>query len=185
MPAQAALVDNGFFTTDSSAQIDWLDLTATAGMTSSAALAANSGWRLATNGEVEGLFATAFDGYYLNSNGGLDASTSHWQKAGPEYAGHTTDAALWQTLFGTVPSGGGNNYYSYGMYQDESGSWRMTGSQNASGDPNNNGPWDVIFGLDWEQDLTTAATGSGDYKTGVFLVRSSVVPVPAAVWLFG
>ena len=64
LPAQAALIDNGTYTSDTESGLDWLDFSETVGLSYTASLAANSGWRLATNPEVTNLVAVAFDGFY-------------------------------------------------------------------------------------------------------------------------
>ena len=61
-PAGAALVDNGTITLDTETQLEWLDLTATAGLSVNDVLAGaggwlEQGWRYATGAEVCSLYA--------------------------------------------------------------------------------------------------------------------------------
>ena len=70
----ATLIDRVNFTYDSEQGIDWLDFTETAGLSYNDALAANVGWRLATNLEIENLHATAFEGYFSTSPNDFSAA---------------------------------------------------------------------------------------------------------------
>lgn len=58
--AQAALIDLGTYTRDTRSQLEWLDVTATQGLTFDQATTgryAQEGWRAATSAEVRGLFS--------------------------------------------------------------------------------------------------------------------------------
>jgi hypothetical protein len=172
--AGAALVDSGSYTTDTDQGLDWLDLSETAGMSYTEALAANSDYRLASNTEVEALFATAFDGYYDTSVNGYSAFRNG------AYADQWEDAQNFESLFGNSETGGysGRNYYSYGMYQDEDDTWRMMGVYAEAGDDYHN----TVYGLEFINDYDTYAR-VGHSAFGVYLVRTTI-PVPAAAWLF-
>jgi len=79
-PTHAALIDNDTFTTDTETGPDWLDLSVTDGVSVFAAEEIE-GWRVASNSEVEALFATTFDGFYttgtyFNYTGGSRESDS-------------------------------------------------------------------------------------------------------------
>ncbi len=74
--SQAALIDNGIFTTDEATGLDWLDLTYTDGDSYNTTLAAIStgelvGWRFATTEEFYGLIDAAVGSSYtpVGSNG--------------------------------------------------------------------------------------------------------------------
>ena len=56
--ANATLIDNGTYTTDTAFGLDWLDLTATKGQSVTAALSANSGWAYANDGQVSNLLSS-------------------------------------------------------------------------------------------------------------------------------
>jgi hypothetical protein len=169
--AGAALVDSGSYTTDTDQGLDWLDLSETAGMSYTEALAANSSYRLATNSEVEAMFATAFDGYYDTSVNGYSVFSDG------AYADQWEDAQNFELLFGNSETGGySGNYYSYGMYQDEDETWRMMGVY-ADDDYYN-----TVYGLEFTNEYGTRAS-VGHSAFGVYLVRATI-PVPAAAWLF-
>ncbi|MBT8131772.1 MAG: hypothetical protein KJO35_05855, partial [Gammaproteobacteria bacterium] len=57
---QAALVDNGVYTTDTGSGLDWLDLSVTDGLSINDATTLYSDWRYATFTEIDALYATAF-----------------------------------------------------------------------------------------------------------------------------
>ena len=176
--ANAALVDNGSYTTDTANGLDWLDLDQTDGLAWDAALTANQGWRLATNTEVEGLFAEAFDGYYDTN------LTEHYSRnLDGSYADQETDAARWASLFGATTDNSNPNeaYLSQGMYLDEDGEYRIIGTLIWGYLPEGLAE---VYGLEYSTEY--GYWGDNGYsEAGVLMVRSSVVPVPAAVWLFG
>lgn len=184
--AQAALVDNGSFTTDTGQGLDWLDLSATSGLSYSEALAANTDWRLATNSEVEALFSVAFEDFHSSSDGYND----YQDNSDPNpYAACCLqeDILNWYALFGysnITPSDGFPDgpdpyvYWGFGLYQDENNDTRMMG---ANSDPY----WEefFVYGTESSRDYAGVAE-SGRDGYGVFLVKTSVVPIPAAAWLF-
>jgi hypothetical protein len=166
----AALIDSGSFTTDTASELDWLDLTATIGMSYTDALAANGGWRYATNSEVENLFSVAFNGYY-------DTNPNHFSNSvDGAYVNNVVDASNFISLFGETlqtPV----SHASYGFYFDEDNIYRMMGAfQNESSTQ--------IVSNEYVTTYTGFVDGGATDK-GVYLVRSSVVPIPAAAWLFG
>jgi hypothetical protein len=170
VPAHAALVDNGSFTTDTASSLDWLDLSVTDSLGVNAALTANSGWRLASNTEIEDLFAVAFDGYYDTY------ATQHYSFSRQgAYVDQFEDVAIWVSLFG--PTRIGASASSYGFYYDEDNIYRRMGVLD---DTDSNFVYSAEYTPNFDSSQET-----GDSATGVFLVRSSVVPIPAAVWLFG
>ncbi len=177
--AQAALIDNGTFTTDDISSLDWLDLNVTSNTSVTDALSQNSGWRLPTNAEVEGLFASAFPEYMSTHGDGF----SHSGDLSISDAAAQLDRILeWHSLLGT--SGiDGSDRYSYGLYQDENSRWRMIGSRYDTNHPAN-----LVFGPEFQndywRDYSSQAT-DGHEAFGVLLTRTSVVPIPAAAWLFG
>ena len=179
--AQAALVDNGGFTSDTDTGLDWADLSATAGLSYNDAGTVfdtyeGGGWRYATDAEVETIFDVLFDGYYSNSQGtagySFEGNIDH-------YADQAEDVANFVSLFGISDT---HQYgtYSYGLYADENGDIRMMGA--AVG--HSTGNYSTVYGTDF--DYAYSQTDAQDYQ-GAYLVRSTgaEVPVPAAVWLFG
>lgn len=185
----AALIDNGTYTTDDITGLNWLDLSITGNMTMSEALDSQSGWRFATNTEIVNLFNTIFDGYYDNTiDGKSDTDPSLSPPYDPvftaPYAGHVEDATLFNDLFGPVRTQVFSSdlfvYGTWGFYIDDSGIQRIIGTyiQTESTHPSRY----IIDGLNndlqFHSDFNAIATGT-------FLVQSSVVPIPAPVWLFG
>ena len=178
--SNAALINNGTYTTDDATGLDWLDLSITAGQSYNSVLALNSGWRYATNSEVETLHGHLFENFVPNINNGN--SDSRYPGA---YSEMLDDITKMENLFGITHS---DSYgiYSYGMYLDEADRIMLFGTLRYS-DETYGTVYDFIWGLDfpypdpgWEQ----ARVEDGSYS-GALLVRATVVPVPSAVWLFG
>ena len=65
----------------------------------------------------------------------------------------------------------------YPLYLDENNIWRTMGAAK-------NSVADFVYGLAHNSDYTIGAS-SGQDDQGIYLVRSSIVPIPAALWLFG
>ena len=174
---------------DTTTNLEWLDFGSlvegeiTFGYSIENALATygSQGFRLATYDEVYGLFDMffpTFDGgtsgiMTIDEGDGTDpllTSRNSW------LFGFGTDAEVLQD--GTVISDSGF-LYSTGMYIDENGDVQMLGFRiNAEETITTTffGPEFSVSGLD----ITT-----GYSNLGVFMVRDyTVVPVPAAVWLF-
>jgi hypothetical protein len=180
--ATAALVDNSWFTTDTNSGLDWLDLDQSTGLSLNNAETALVGWRPATNNEVEGIFWQLFDGFYDNAssyNSNLEgiSSTLLSQSIYPAYTGHNTDALFFTSLFGfTQYQGYANRTLAYGLYIDEDGIPQMMGTLADITDGRG-----TIFGLEYEGEFDSNTTNT---SYGIYLVRSTAVPVPAAIWLF-
>jgi hypothetical protein len=172
---QATLIDNDSFTTDDVSGLDWLDLTETSAMTMVDALAANPGWRFATNAEVEDLFGQLFDGFYETSFDGKywdgTSATGEGEYADQEEDTHAFHALFGTTLFGNVL------YATRGLYYDENA---VVTNMGASWDPNGT-PGGRIWGMD-------TPYSNPDYEsidnpspiTSTYLVRTSV-PIPTAI----
>jgi len=184
----AALIDRGPYTSDSISQLDWLDLNATTNMTMSTALDNNTGWRFATNNEVEDLFGQLFPGYQANCyivcgpNSDIESEPSGF---GPLHDLFFTQIDNFTRLFGltssTVTRDDPNQIIdiSWGFYIDEAGAQRFMGTYSNL--------FYEIWGLNnyesyMVERLYTIDSLSPDI--GTFLVRTSVVPVPASIWLF-
>ena len=165
----AALIDNGSYTTDTVSSLDWIDLSITDTNPYNLAPSLNSGWRHATNNEVANLFGILFDGYYDTEGNGSSYI------ANGAYADQTTDVSNFISLFGsTYEATDQSLILSIGMYLDENNVLRAMGVNTSS----------YVFGIDLNSDMSPYLDTSHQ-NVGVFMVRTSVVPVPSAVWLFG
>jgi len=187
--AGAALIDSGIYTTDTNQDLQWLDLSETIGMSVTDALAANEGWRLATNTEVEAMFWQAFPNYEANRVGfdfaqyTTDPNVDEGIYTGPPYAELVPDVENFISLFGATVDITSNVYYakSNGYYQDEDGTWRITGVLKYLVDDVTDYETYTVNGLDHYGSYS----GSANSSFGTYLVRATVIPIPAAVWLFG
>ncbi|MFT4580854.1 MAG: hypothetical protein ACI8XZ_000578 [Gammaproteobacteria bacterium] len=168
--AQAALVDNGAFTTDTVNQLDWLDLTETANESFDtvagriAPLGDLFGWSFATQTQVTGLFDSA---------GGAG---SYPQTGSSANAPATLLLGLWGTLSNNTEF---NTQQSLFLTEESSGvGLHSLGFIEA---------FDNAFGPGGSLDSSVSV--AGDFTSQPFigsaLVRPSIVPIPAAVWLFG
>ena len=160
--ANAALIDNGTFTTDDITGLDWLDLSITDSQAYNSAVSLNPGWRHASYTEVQTLFSSSFDGAYDTSNGGGISTL------GSGYTDQAADMATFISLFGETDTD-----MSIGFVADLYGDLRWTGVD--------------AYNIHLPSTFATYndSADSGHSQAGIFMVRTSVVPVPAAVWLFG
>jgi hypothetical protein len=186
IPGHAALVDNGWHTTDTVSGLNWLDLSATSNMTLSDSLIANPTWRLATNAEVEDLFEQLFP-QYDNVN---DLGFVAWNRV-ESFEGQFENAQNFESLFGPAQppffrAGG----YTYGLYYDEDNILRMLGTLNYyDGSSGNTADGEFlganVYGPEFIEDYSSYLYTDSGSAFGTFLVSKTVVPVPAAVWLLG
>lgn len=166
LSANAALIDNGSYTTDDVSGLDWLDLSETDAQIYNEAETLNPGWRYATNTEVEGLFAQAFVGYYNTNANGNSRSDEN------PYGNQLADIFTFQSLFGITFSPSSGVSASYGLYEDEDGIIRMMGAYRS---PNLN--------VAYSDEFTTVYPRTSTYgNEGIYMVRA--VPLPAAGYLF-
>ena len=175
--SNAAFIDNGNYTTDTSTGLDWLKLSETTGTSYNTALdsLSSDGWRYATNTELDNIFWQIFVGYFDTNVGGETglnySSTWHsWH-----YANQMTDAAEFQSVFG-LTSNTETYTESYGMYIDEDDRVTIMGLYN-------DGVNSEIYGMEFN-DFYTADEIPWGGIVGVYAIRTTVVPVPAAAWLF-
>jgi hypothetical protein len=74
--SHASLIDHGGFTSDDVSGLDWLDLSATEGMTVAAAIGSNGGnWQLATKSQFQSMFSQFEkfgDGEFLDVPGSFE-----------------------------------------------------------------------------------------------------------------
>ncbi|MDG2253943.1 MAG: VPDSG-CTERM sorting domain-containing protein [Opitutaceae bacterium] len=169
---EAALIDNGTFTTDTASGLDWLDMSNTDGNSYNQTLTAISaggsldGWRFATSAEFDGLINAA---------------------VGSPYTPALYDAAIYSqmqtliNLLGSTIANEGTNGYSIG-YVDSSALWYADARQFG---------WSEILATNYGYvrpasstawDATKATTNS---SVGAFLVRTSVPDTGSTAALLG
>ena len=168
--ASAALVDHGTYTSDTVSGLDWLGLRITDAQPYDSAPGLNPGWRYPTNAEVEHLFSVLFAGYYNTNAAGFSHSNDD------EYADQALDVDSFTALFGITGSNASADL-SWGFYEDEGGVLRILGVTDFF-----NGTT-IVYGPDYSQNHD-GARANGSPLAGVYLVRQSAVPIPAAAWLF-
>ena len=169
---------------DSVTGLEWLSFTTlingektdfTMGHTIESALEAYApqGWRLATTEQVYDLF----DFFYPTYDGGTIGKMELFDAADPT-ADIIESRNSWLMSFGTYIDAE-NDLHSRGWYLDEGGNAQLMGAI-LNTDPLSS----YLYGADW--DLTGKTITSQYDNVGVFLVRDfTVVPIPAAIWLFG
>lgn len=178
--ANAALIDNGDWTTDDINGLDWLDLSITDGQSYNLATSLNTGWSYATNTQVVDLFDQLFSGYYDTS--GLGFSSSGYAGANV-YAGYTdqnSDVDLSQELFGYTYIN--NNFdFSFGFFKDENGKLTLMGTGQFI-DPLYPADSTTVYSPDYINDY--AGFIDGHSSNGIYLVRqTSSVPEPSSLFL--
>ena len=163
----AMLIDTGTTTIDTDTGFEWLDLTTTVGLSyndidSELGLGgAFEGWRYATGTEIEGLFESAggtgpYDGWSSLNNGVVDALSIYWGTTEPDE----------QTSWFITGDTDLNGQYYFGVIGDS---------------PNREGTETVDF-MSTYFDLVSVDTRND--MTGSALVRTTIVPLPPALWLF-
>jgi len=168
----AALIDNGNYTTDDVNQLDWLDLSYTEGVsytdaTSVADTVEGGGWTYATDAQVTSMWGQIFSSDWIPTASGNITSTAY-----------TEEVDTFTEMFGVL-----ENHPDYsgtlGWFRDDASILRLMGVVNYL-DPD--AP-DEMLGPDYTANFNSVQGGVGN--AGTYLVRTSVVPVPAAAWLFG
>jgi hypothetical protein len=171
----AAIVDHGFYLTDTSTGLDWLDFNVTQNQSFNTV-----GYRI-QSGDLKGwVYATGdqFDGL-VGSFGGTPMTCT----SGQDYCGWSTAnfnvATAMLAYLGTIQY---DYQTSIGILADEGPvpgtKWRALLS------------WQIGSQESETQDLIDTHFSAVDYDyndghvTGSFLVRTSEVPIPAAGWLF-
>jgi len=161
--AQAALVDNGNSLIDTATNLEWLDLTQTLGQTVNQALSSSfvtvDGYAYATTAQVTTLFANA--GFVT----GVSITDPQNDPAAALLLG-----GLGCTQFCPPPND--TNATGRGWADDGALNYRPFYSNSGNG---------AIYAIN---SLGNASEDVAVTTVGVYLVRT-VVPVPAAVWLFG
>ena len=169
LSANASLIGNGNYTTDTATGLDWLDLTKTIGRSYSDISSKFSvaqefeGWRYATALETQNLYVEF--GFPVTSIVG-QASSEDIARV------NNLRGLLGDTLTGSTIL---DSYGTFGFVIDSSGHTRDMHARITGNLRNTH-----------TQILTnpTGDSGARDYA-GSYLVRTSAVPVPAALWLFG
>lgn len=181
--ANAALISNGSFTTDTDTGLDWLDLTQTVSTDYSDVVSQMSaggqfeGWTLASRDQVITFLGNAGgNGVYDGTNDTHDISSAHYD-SGWQTGNNGVVAPLlnmWGN-FSTDPQ----NHSAHFIFdeQDIYGHYTMGYLFDTT-----KASWGLTSDL---MEITTTWSGSASTQVGAALVRTSVVPVPAAVWLFG
>lgn len=193
-------VDNVGYTTNTRLGLDWLDLSYTIDVAyndavSMTSLVEGGGWTYATNEQVNTMFYDFFPGWTAadlsgESSGYLDYSS------GEQLGIEVPEIAVFHELFNGVdePQDDWMLRLSLGLYRDETDTLRSLGTAYSDYDPMPCGvgppgcptrDYFRITGPDSTGDFEDKATVGSRYRS-TFLVRdTSVVPVPATVWLFG
>ncbi len=149
---------------DTQSKLLWLDLTHTFDKAARTAESefSSAGFRLASNSEVENMFTDIF----ATSNPYVDKKS---YEAPPE--NYAREALEYQSLFGTTGSG---HFYSFGLYQDESNTWRQAGTR--MGDGAFVPGWEWVFnGLENTTNTGRFESITGSSAYGTFLVRETTV----------
>lgn len=164
----AALIDNGIYTTDMDSGLDWLDLTETSRMpydfvsSQLGVGGAFEGWSYATVVQIESLFDSAggtgpYTGWSSTNNGVVLPLLNLW----------ATSSSFVSYNFFTVVPGTVLGTHRFGSVSDNPTISRSLTEDFLISDSGNLGD------------------STADIAIGSALVRVSVVPIPPAVWLFG
>ena len=184
----ATFLDVGQSHWDTNTDLEWLDFghlvdgPNTFGYSINETVAAGGDvWRLPTYTEVYNLFNTFFEPDFVDSGSGTmtlaegDGSDILIQSRNSWLMDFGTDASV--VTGSTDPDDG--LLYSTGMYIDENGDVQVMGVK-----------WDTsnlvttIYGPDYKFPLYLDRDSKYS-NLGVFMVSTHVVPIPAAIWLFG
>ena len=182
LTANAALVDNGIYTTDTESGLDWLDLTETRGISYFDMLSnidsggALSGWRYATILEVSS----------ITQQLGLSDTIIHGTASSEDRAAITLlNSYFGDLLYGYDANDPARLSGSYGMVSGPTENIDCCGSQY----------WQPGAAISLDQatnEIFVEILGEGSYlqadgfnHIGSYLIReTSTVPLPASVWLF-
>ena len=171
----AALIDNGSYTTDDVNGIEWLDLDYTASLSYNAAQSAitsveGGGWTYASEAQVRNMFDQIFP-TWVETTAGYSSNTLY-----------TAETDTFTQLFGnSFPTDyySSDRTFSRGLYMNEVGELHLLGVENyTTGN-------DYVYGDHQVDYLNFNYDVNGTLGFSVWMVRPSAVPVPAAVWLFG
>ena len=191
----AAFIKDGGVVTDDVTGLEWLDLLATTNVSYTDALTVanqnhGSGWRYATQAEVEQLMGSFFPNYSQTHESG-DGGYEYCVEGGCYDAERRQSADEFYDLFGTHRASWENAYasgvneYASGFVASPNGAtaisvYGITHTYRTSGSAR------VPSSLTVYMDSYTTPGGAINFSVGTFLVNGPlhVVPVPAAAWLF-
>ena len=184
------IIDNGSFTTVN--ELDWLDLTATQGLSVSQALANNSGWELATKTQFYNMYYEFFN-FKNDEVLGVNSSVDWIHVAGGEKLtleeGSDYASNSFSEFFGITASGSYSDYlysYSLGKYLADSGDY-VTGGVYVKDyfDRSDTLQTSMKQSVWWDDDNPTGNEGK---SFGTYLVRSATdateVPEPSTLAIF-
>ena len=168
----AALIDNGGYTTDDVNNLDWLDLSYTSETSYSNAESyvndvLGGGWQYATVPQMEQMWFQAFGSIVMRPDTPLSTTA------------YSVEVDNFISLFGNTQTVAATYTQSIGLYE-ANGHLRITGVKSPNEATLNDSLWSPDFYYEYD-----SLRNSVDEGTGTYLVRTTVVPVPAAVWLFG
>lgn len=170
MNVDALTVGDGAAVYDDATQLTWLDLTLTYEMSYEDALLNFSGYRYATNSEIEDLFLKLFPTYSLST---------------PWFAVRTEIPEVYDmvNLFGFHDlSGGWETGRALGLYKDENDLFKLMGSDFQI-TPSGEQDFSITGPSDDESFTSLSITGS--VGIGTFLVKNvTSVPEPNTILLF-
>jgi hypothetical protein len=164
--SNAALINNGDYTTDTETGLDWLDLSKTNGMNyiSAQTLFSGDGWVHATESQFEGLIDSVFPSYAQTSTSG------YMQVSGSDIVSYNA-ARNFKELFGTTCDSS-NPVCSYGFYE-VGGNLRLGGVYVYSG---------AYVYRDYTYNYSAASSSAhSNNSVGIFLVRTSSVSEPTSI----
>jgi hypothetical protein len=168
--ANAVIIDQTATTLDTDTGFEWLDMSYTDGISYAAALAGSNlfeggGWRNASYSEVVELASNAV-GYDITSTFGSASLSYTGLRALTDFMGATYESGTKSFVIGNVNIGGGLDRAQFGYisssFLGHKGFFRNNNSSNVNDDKDD--PFPTV---------------------GTFLVRSSAVPEPSIIALFG
>lgn len=181
--ASAVLIDNGTFVTDTDTGLDWLDLTQTVNtdysVVSSEMTAGGQfeGWSLASRDQVISFLGNAGgNGIYDGTNDTHDTTSAHydsgWLTGNNGVVSPLLD--MWGN-FSTDPQ----NHSAHFIFDEQNtfGHYTMGLLFDTT-----KSSWGLTSDL---MEIVTTWSGVASNQVGAALVRTSPVPLPAAVWLLG
>ena len=184
----ATFLDVGLSHWDTSTNLEWLNfgdlvegsITFSRSINEAEAWYGQQGWRLPTYTEMYGLFDTFFEPDFVG-----DANGTMTLAEGDGTSNLIQSRNSWMLDFGTdlqsvVGSTDPNDslFYSTGLYLDENNNVQIMGIKLDTFDLVT-----TIYGHEF--DLAGLTRDSKFSNMGVFMVQEHVVPIPAAIWLFG
>ncbi len=178
--ANATFIDNGTYTTDTEAGLDWLDITTTLGESINSAPINNPGWRLATNSEVVDMFNKLVPDFVSTGAPGLSSALGD--------DAQNALAGIFYSLFGGVEmdSRFGRTEYGYGLYVNAIDSVRRIGWYHNTGRDLIANTADDLSQLTSPDYTWSPSRAAAWNNISVLIVReTSAVPEPGTLALFG